>query len=36
VTPEEAGLALDMARHVSPYMIFSHYREIVTPEEAER
>jgi hypothetical protein len=22
--------------HVSPHMIFSNYREIVTPEEAER
>jgi integrase len=28
-------LALDMG-HVSPHMIFNHYREIVTPEEAER
>ena len=28
-------LALDMG-HVSPHMIFSNYREIVTPEEAER
>jgi integrase len=28
-------LALDMG-HVSPHMIFGHYREIVTPEEAER
>src|ERR1700736_5347171 len=27
-------LALDMGR-VSPKMIFDHYREIVTPEEAE-
>ena len=22
--------------HVTPHMIFNHYREIVTPEEAER
>jgi hypothetical protein len=29
------GLGLDMS-HVSPHMIFSNYREIVTPEEAER
>ena len=28
-------LALDMG-HISPKMIFDHYREIVTPEEAER
>ena len=28
-------LALDMG-HVTPHMIFNHYREIVTPEEAER
>lgn len=28
-------LALDMG-HVSPHMIFGHYREIVTPEEADR
>ena len=28
-------LALDMG-HVSPHMIFSNYREIVTPEEAEQ
>lgn len=30
-----AALALDMG-HVTPHMIFKHYREIVTPEEAER
>ena len=28
-------LALDMG-HVGPHMIFNNYREIVTPEEAER
>ncbi len=32
---DAARLALDMG-HVSPHMIFSNCREIVTPEEAER
>jgi hypothetical protein len=32
---DASRLALDMG-HVSPHMIFSNYREIVTPEEAEQ
>jgi hypothetical protein len=27
--------ALDLG-HVSPHTVFNHYREVVTPEEAER
>jgi hypothetical protein len=30
-----AQLALEMG-HVGPQMIFAHYRELVTPEEAQR
>src|SRR6266436_4507493 len=31
----DVHVILDLG-HVSPQMIFGHYREIVTPEEAER